>query len=866
MARVLCFFLLLFPLVPIVDAAEDTDDVALLSEIKMIECREKIMSINGDDLDGIAPNKVIEACQGFPLSDDVAVQILGAMIGPDFVSVLDVLSSFTKEPHGFSRDDLLFSILSPMHTTLYYFNVGVFSVFVFLVFWHSGLQVLRWQQGGTTGDSVKIYLQKYGVSGAVKGFLAFPFLGWVNPIQFIALLSVSAFLWLSKIAVTYLFLASFFTNVGSTIKDSVEDSIKNQVGASILNYTCDIEQREALIKSIQENNEGAQDMAYVQENELYKCLMGVGQFGASLSNEITQVTAIDAGVDTYLVTPKTLSQTKQCVTEYEQTIASWGEDPDTFTSCGETYISLPSGASTQQVENALDVYMNDDIETDKRNVALKLQEMVCREGDLPDFKGGVVANCFVARVKGDSYEYGTTTDTLSGVETLAYYGLPLSVESKDLLKEEVMDGADGIRESITSKTSALIDHFSDLLSLLELDGMTDSEKEKMDAQMDEWKAEIADSGSLGVNQADVDNVILSIRRGVWSSGTLFFGSVSESMDDKRIVKTLAQVYKVSTGYDLIDAGQKYWALLQMIKPSGTDTTSNLINGNIGHGMILPRLGLYLDNIDCWLDQTACETPALNPFTELSKRGIEIIDHATYGIIATKGVRTTLTSISKQMLELAGYDPSEAAKTKMGKYMIFDTFEEIYILYLLIGFVLVVIIPGIPLLKITTMLVAWLYDVIKEILVITLKIILSPAEHIEEGFVSDAVKDAFHKIIGLGLYFLFFLIGIIVMFVMFSFFYSLNVLVVGALDFVMQWSMEMSSLESMVMGVIMDTVIVGILLYEMRVCTPYIERLPREMAAYFNLESSNTDGVVKHAENILVSKVFVKVSALLHGGK
>lgn len=852
---------MLIVLLPMSAMAQD-DEVDLLAEMKVIECREKIMSVNDSDISKLAPNEVIKTCQGFPMADDVAVQVLGALVGPDFVSVLDVLSSFTGEAHGFSEDDVVFSMLSPLHTVLLYFNMFVFGFFLFLLSTHIAMQVFRWQRGDIK-LTPKGYLERYGTSNAIKGFLAFPFLGWMNPIQFIGLLSVTAFLWVSKMAVAYLFLASFFSNVGSTIKDSVEDSIKKQVGASILNYTCDIEQREALIRRIQESSEGGSDMAYVKEDKLYKCLMGEDP-AISYPNRKFQISPVASGVDTFLVTPSTLYQTERCVVASSQRIRDeWGENPSKYTSCGKSQISLPVGASQTHFDNAIAVYMKDEIEEAKRNVALKLREMMCREGDLHDFKDGPVEQCFVAQVNGNSYSYDLRTDPLSDIERLAYHSLPLSTESTALLKAEVVQGTEQIRESMTSNVSALMQHLSDVLSLLEFEGLTDSQQEMLNEKMEDWQDEVAESGSLGVNKGDVDNVIMAIRRGVWSSGTLFFGDVSDSMDDKQIVESLAQVYKVDTGYGAIDESRKFLSLLQMVQPRGDGVVANAFKGNIAHGVILPRLGIYLDNIECWHDQVACETPALNPFTELSKRGIGIIDHASYGIIATKSTRGVLQAIARKKLEWAGYDVKEAKKTRMGKYMIFDTFEEIYLLYLFIGFVMVVILPGIPLLKITTMLVSWIYDIIKELLVVTLKIVTSPHSHIDEGFVSDEVKEAFQKMLGLGLYFLFFVVGIIVMFVMFSFLYALNILVVGALNFVVQWSMTMSSLESMVMGVIMDTVIVGLLIYEVRLCTPYIEKLPKEMAEYFNLNTSNTDGLVKQAENVLTTNVFGKISSLVH---
>jgi hypothetical protein len=353
-----------------------------------------------------------------------------------------------------------------------------------------------------------------------------------------------------------------------------------------------------------------------------------------------------------------------------------------------------------------------------------------------------------------------------------------------------------------------------------------------------------------------------MRRGIWASGNLFFDGVADEVDNKMLVQKLTQVYSVETSSQSL-LSFDYVNLMNAVEWSDDSFVGNVFNGNIGHGLILPRLGLYLDNINCWQEQADCETPSLNPFTELSERGVAIMDHALIGIVVTKSARRVMQYVAKKKLEWAGYDVAQAKRTKMGKYMLFDTFEEIYILYMFIAVVLVVILPGMPLLKITTMLISWVYDIIKELVVLTLNIVLSPHSDIDEGFISDEVKEGFLKIIGLGLYFFFIVIGVIVMFIMFSFLYSLNVLVVGALNFIINWSISVTSLEGMIMGVILDTVVAILLIFEVRICTPYIDKLPKEMAEYFNLNTSDTDGMMSHMERLLTSNVFMKVSSFLH---
>ena len=126
MIRILCFLVFLIPF----GAFSQDDTVELAADIQHIKCREKLMSINGGDVDTLRNNGVIEACQGFPLSDDVAAQVLGALVGPSMVGVFDVLSSFTGEAHGFNEEDgVFFTIETSLHYIVIFQHVGVWLIY-----------------------------------------------------------------------------------------------------------------------------------------------------------------------------------------------------------------------------------------------------------------------------------------------------------------------------------------------------------------------------------------------------------------------------------------------------------------------------------------------------------------------------------------------------------------------------------------------------------------------------------------------------------------------------------------------------------------------------------------------------------------
>ena len=236
--------------------------------------------------------------------------------------------------------------------------------------------------------------------------------------------------------------------------------------------------------------------------------------------------------------------------------------------------------------------------------------------------------------------------------------------------------------------------------------------------------------------------------------------------------------------------------------------------------ILPSVGLYWDQIDCWVSQADCSASTLNPFTYMSRTGVDLIFHSVIGYITSTG----LERIAKKFQIIYG----------KSRLMLADVYAEVSLLYLIIGLTLSFFIPLVFVLKLVSILFSWLYDMLKELMGLQLVLAFSPLSAMSQGMFQSDLKLAFHRMMGLSLYFLFVVIAIILSFVSFSFLFAVNVLIVGALAYATGLGDAVHSIESMVYRTIFDIFIVIILYLEARECSKLLEKLPQGMAQHFGL--------------------------------
>ena len=822
------------------NVAYSADSSRTLSVQAEDECRSKIMSLSAEDLRTLNPNSVIDACQSFPLSDDISVQLLAALIGPDISVILDVYSAFVGKPHGLDSGSPILTVATPLHDVMYSFNLFFLTVLLVGI----GISLLVTAFRGMRGErrfSIKDWIAKEGTSKLVSILLSLPVIGWLTPIQGFALLLILLLGFVSKLVVTVLFLAAFFGNTGMTIKDEIEDELLIDFGRTIMMYQCDIERREYLVEQVQTYLR-TKEVDELKKNDLYSCLT-LAPLASGVSSVVSQ--GINRNIVSY--TPRALNQTQLCIDGNRDFLnkVSAAEPP----SCGYLQFSLPNNKSyPSSLVNAIELYSNSSVERVERELAVQVHEFKCRVGsDVKNYQGEIIPKCLKTNMNGDGYSYGSIIEPVTERQVLINYDTPLTETSRETFSRAVKRNLSNLTEMISSNTSAMKNHLSDLLA-----GDSEDLPDGMEERIDALKERMSEDSSLGVSEHDVNFVVDNIQRGAWTSSSLFFGKLSDGLEEEVIINSLRDVYSVVNKDESGFLNSDLLVLLSMQAMTGEGGAEELVEKYITPSIILPRLGLYSENLDCWYSQVDCSTPPLNPFTYLSERGAWLIERASLQYLGTAAMQKS-----------AKFVFSFSEKDKYAKFMILETLGELQLLYLLIGIGLCVIIPAMPLLKLLSMMINWTYDITRELAGLQIKVAFSSFSDHGKEVISQDLREAFQRTLGLGVYFLFVVVGLVTMFLMFSFLFALDVFLIGILSSIVSWNSDASSIHDMVLYLIFDLVITLLLFFQVKKCTPYIEKVPRVLAEEFNIKITNSDGILEESLRYARENTLLGVAQFLH---
>jgi len=834
-------------------------DPSALSSDAFDKCKQRIMTAGSEDFKSFSPNRIVEDCQSFPLADDIFVQIIGALVGPEFVNILDSYTALTGEAHGFDPASTLFIVAMPMHEVFYAYNYLMLSILIFFISLSIAFQVYKWASGDFK-LGLKEFTSKKLLNYAIITTLSTPIFGWMTLIQAFGLLVIVMLGYVAKLSVTYLFLASFFANAALEIKEELNLNVKSDFGSTIYLYQCDLSRREGVISVVQ-NSLGTKDVSQLKSNPIYSCLTS-----GTPSSEIREL--LDNGEDSgisFSVIPAPLVSTEKCLTQYEPELRKMGyEKAD---ACGYAEFKIPRNtAYPESVERAISLYMNEDINKGQRELALLFHEYECRTGDIKVENNEIITRCLIPKISGSNYVYGEKEDPITEVVNLNSYSTRLTEASLDLFLSDLKSKMEKLQNSVLADSSKLMNHLTDLIApTVDESDLPQGLKDKLArARESIAKSSSDDASSLGFSEEDASYLVNNIKRGVWTSSSLFFDGLTDDLDDEIVVSAMRDTYSVKTGSWIdakLSAAFEYAShysvpsvasLLSLMSMdsvvSSSSVESSVSTGDtLLSGYIIPRLGVYTDNIGCWFKQSECVTPPLNPFRSLGKRGSDLIDESLSRIIGIKflsAMVNTFLDVPVLNEKIPGYQ----------KFMILETLGDMVFIYFLIGIILAIVIPLIPFLKLMVMMINWGMDILRELLSLQAKIVISVVSNHGRGVLADDVVESFRRIIGLGLYFLFILLGVLVMFLMFSFLYSINIFLVGALSSVVSWGGDPTVVETMVINVIMDLIITFVLVYEVIKCTPFIEKIPKSMAEQFGIKLTNSDAVVNQMYEFMKHRV------------
>lgn len=834
-------------------------DPDALSTEAFEKCKYRVMNAGSEDFRNFDPNRIVEACHSFPLSDDVFVQILGALIGKEFVALLDVYTGLTGEPHGFDENESLFVVAMPMHETFYAFNYLMLGIILFGILVSVVFQVVKWAKG-----DFKVSIENWSstklVNYVIVVLITTPVIGWMTILQALALMVIILLGYIAKLSVTYLFLAVFFSNVASEINKELELNAKSDFGSTIFLYQCDLSRREDVLSSIQ-NHLGTKNIDVLATNPVYRCLTNGGTSAHKrfdLPNSNLEYAVLG-------VTPAVLAQTQSCLDTYKEDLVKIGyNQSDT---CGYAQFKVPrNSAYPTSMDNAISLYMSSEITNEQRRLAIKFHEYNCRTGDIKGEDGGIISECLIPRIAGSAYTYEYLEDEITEEKNLVNYSTKLTSESLKIFLGSLKASLASLQSSVISDPVKLMNHLKDLIS--PFDGEEDlpqGTRDKLERIREEMSHRISGpESSLGFSEKDAEYLVNNIKRGAWTSSSLFFDGLTDDLNDEIVVSSMKDTYAIRTGSwinDILSEGVEkltdfsapnvasLLSLNEMNSITSESSVDTIVPGDdtVLSGLVIPRLGVYTDNLGCWFEQSECVTPSLNPFRELGQRGTTLMDQALVRMLGIK-------FLAKVIDIFVDIPVLNEKKTGYQKFMVLETLNELVFIYFLLGLILAIIIPAIPFLKLMVMMINWGLDIIRELLALQVKVTVSVFGNHGKDTLSQDIKESLSRIVGLGFYFLFILIGLMVMFLMFSFLYSINIFFVGALSSVVSWGGDATVVEAMVINVVMDVIVTFVLIYEVVKCSPYIEKIPKSMAEHFGVKVSNSDAVVDQIYQFLKQRV------------
>jgi hypothetical protein len=801
------------------------------------QCLREVMAAGNIDFENLSQSELISMCQDMPLSEDLFVQMLSVIVGPPMYDALEIVSALTNKPHGMAEDSPILTIAKPFHDIAKAFNYVMVSIFALLLSANLLSQLVKWQKTGSKTDIQRWFSNKSPPT-LVTGLLLAPVMGWLSPLQFLAIIFITGLGVLTKFAVVYLFLGAFFSDATTQIKEDLSSDLEWGLGKTILIHQCDIKQREDLLLQVQ-RVERSSNPSVLESNGLYSCLTS----GAINQPKMTRINSTDQ-LNTFAFEPGNLVQTRKCIEENKLLLDEWGVSEPA--SCGHILLKLPNNTASNSAGNAVNLYANENIINTEREIALKLHEYECRQPEnILLTGGGPVPGCIQAEISGSGYRYSSVPDPITGEQGLGPYKLPLGDDSARTLRDEIIRGIGTLERNISSNTAGMLQHVKDITAPYTNDSTLSPEAKK---EFDDFRqgviSDYEEGGAVGFSESDGKFLVSNIKRGAWASGSLFFGKFADEIKKDMLIDKLASVYDAKLLTQM--PSKTIYSLFGLKSVIAGQDLGDQVGDSISSAL-MPRVGLYVESMECWYHRVDCTPAPLNPFTYLGETGAGLVE----GGLIRFGIASGLGAMAKVVM---GKDA--------GKFMLTETLKDFYLLYTILGIMLAILIPAIPLIKLLIMLINWTYDVVRELFGLQITLAISPLGSESKKVFNDDVRDAFIRLVGLGLYFLFIVLGVCAMFVMFSFLFGLNVFFVGILSYVVQWTGAANSIETMVINTIFDVIIVGVLIYEVKLCTTYIEKFPQELAEFFKINVSESSSVMDWFESKMRSAVMPKVGDFL----
>lgn len=776
-------------------------------------CKAAIKNTNLDNINDFANSEIAKVCNDLPLNKELSIQMLSLMIGEPMFYMLEVSQALGLGWHTSNKSDNIFNIMRPVHDMFSAFNWLMFSLIFFLFSLIFFIQLVRWARSEEKQGFMK-WLNRNFTQNGIAMAMSLPVMGWMTPIQIIAALFIIVIVFATKIVATIFFAGLFMADTAGGILSDSTPQIEAEMINTVMMYRCDILRREDLINGLITVNNYT-ERTQLEANPVFQCLQGSGQTLVNRTNTVNGSTLYTADLATF-------SNYESCLNDNRAYIQQHKLTP--IDDCGYVEISVPNAGGSDEMikERTSAVFLNSTVHNALRQIAMTIHEYSCRFRKTHESNqfGVFNASCAAMNMQNSSYSLNWVTDPVTSKEVIARHITPLNDTAKNAMRSQIERSKSEAINTITENQEALVNLLRSIMSTQNT------------------------PGGLPTDERDLDNLINKMGKGAWMTSSIFIDDTAKHIDNQKLTDAISNLYKAyQVGMTTILARglstqDQQWLLIEDLEPllgqsyfmqkvftdEAVSYTQSLILG-----AILPDFGLYDDQLSCWKEQSQCQASVLNPFKNLTKTGIGIFEHALIGKAAT----SALSKFSNNIFKFTG------VRTKIMAVSVLDDF---FMLYLVIAVMLVLIIPMYPLLKILSLFTQWSLEVAKELVGLQLSLAFSPISEPGKRVVTNDMRSALSRLVALGLYFLFIVLGIMVMFTAFTFLFSLNVLLLGGLSVIVNFTNGSHFLESVFMGVIFDVLVVVLLFLEVKVCSDLIDKVPGALAERFSLELSNGENI------------------------
>jgi hypothetical protein len=770
--------------------------------------------------------KKLAACNNLDLTQDLSIQMLLMMLGEDVVWVLDFITMATDATYDEDEARRLANMFTPLHTVIGVANMLFFGIFVLFALIKLTMHGLRWQKGDFDKDMKSIFNQDISSIG-LNAMLLTP-LVTLSMIQVLLVLTLCCTVYLGKPIVNVFFAGNLKNNVIESIRDDFNPNFTESITQNAGMYLCDIERRDHMVNQIVLEL-GTSKKLDVEKDELYKCLQGdyssipFKNSGLVTSKSVAGVDNVKMNAYTTFL-PKQLSHTEMCYSQHK-TKKKYKSIKE-LVSCGEVTITTPVmsndiGNAGVYIGRLRDIYLSDELQSSISQLAGVIYQSECQAeiliGSRLQHSDNEEMRCLIRSVSATENSLSYTTDDITQQERISIIATPLTPSEKSRLDQQRQLKTVEITNYLKGNSVAIYRTIRDAASNVEGDGLA-SEK-------------------------DLIRLRQQMERGQWLAGGLFLSDLQEEMTNVTFKSDATSSYKSNIGLYGSSASSQFRVALGYITSS---MDALLIDSS---DSIIPSPKIYASQLECWRSIEYCHPSAINPFAHMNKVGAQHIWDSLAPYVITKFVLGWVDS------------PSDIDHVVRNRFEMVKILENVFFVELLLGIVLAVIIPLIPVFFLLGMMVSWAQDFLRATILLQVQLCSSPLGNLDQRLFSEEVRGSFAQLVILAIHLFFTLIGVVVCFLVTSFFFSLNIIVIGIFTSVVGLDDSSGVINSAVMRVVYDCVVVVVLFLEVKFSAEFIRKIPEALAMHFNVQLSRDDGIGKELIDKLRGQMFPEIAKM-----